>query len=67
MKELLLYFTAFIVLDIISVLEGHIDSILATLVLSIIFYLNFKKELRNGLIYIKRYFIRSKNEKSTKI
>ncbi len=67
MKELLLYFTAFIVLDIISVFEGHIDSILATLVLSIIFYLNFKKELRNGLIYIKRYFIRRKNEKSTKI
>jgi hypothetical protein len=66
MKQLLLYFIAFILLDIILIIEGNINFILSTIVLSILFYVSLRKEVNTFLTNFKHY-LKGKNEKSTKI
>lgn len=51
---LIVYFIAFIILDGILSFDTNIDPIITTSVLSIIFYINFQKDIYKYMQYFKR-------------
>lgn len=47
MKKLIFYFISFIIIGIILYIKGHININLLIVILSLIFYLNFKKDMKS--------------------